>query len=105
MVSKTILGGYRVIGPNTADYTESRWYFPLLADARRFAEHIALEVGWASYDIYLHVGRIQQEPIPPRPLQYTEAPKPVEPPDSYAQAGRVEQPATTVDPPPREKQR
>lgn len=104
MARKEIKSGYEVVGPNTADYRESRWYFPSLADARRFAEHIALEVD-AAYDIYLHVGRVQQKPLEHRPLEFTELPKPEEPPDSYAQMGRVEQPATTVDPPPQEKQR
>lgn len=66
-------GGFRVVGPNTSDYRQSTWRFPTLLEARRFAEGIAQTVD-AEYHIFQHVGTVRQVPLPPRPVEYLEAP-------------------------------
>lgn len=74
--------GYRVVGPNTADYRQSTWYMPTLEEAKRFANHIAAEVD-AEYDILKYVGSVRQVPLPPRPIEWVEAKRssaPGEPP-------------------------
>lgn len=61
--------GFRVVGPNTADYSISTWYMSTLDEARRFAEGIAKNVD-AEYDILQYVGTVRQKPLDPRPVEF-----------------------------------
>lgn len=64
--------GYRVVGPNTADYKISTWYFPTFKEAEQFCNHIAADVD-AEYDILKYVGTVRQKPLEPRPVEYVPA--------------------------------
>jgi hypothetical protein len=67
-----IRSGFRVVGPNTAYYRQSTWYFPTLEEAKKFCETIAQDVD-AEYDILQYVGTVRQVPVPPRPVEWVEA--------------------------------
>lgn len=66
-------GGFRVVGPCLGSYQQTTWRFPSLSEARKFAESIAQSVD-AEYHIFQHVGTVRQVPLPPRPVEYLEAP-------------------------------
>lgn len=67
-----IQSGFRVVGPNLANYQQSTWYYPTLEEAKRFAEHMANEVD-AEYDILQYVGTVRQVVLPPRPIEFVPA--------------------------------
>lgn len=67
-----IRSGYRVVGPNIYNYSQSTWYFPTLEEAKGFCEGIAKDLD-AEYDILKFVGTIRQVPLPTRPIEWVEA--------------------------------
>lgn len=69
MSDHKIRDGFRVRGPNAADYRIHDWYFPTLDAAKTFAEHIAADVD-AEYEIFQYIGSVRQEVVPPRPLEF-----------------------------------
>lgn len=70
--SSKLRKGFRVVGPNLANYQISTWYFASLQEARAFAEGIAKQVD-AEYDILQYVGVVRQKPLESRPLEFVEA--------------------------------
>lgn len=72
-----IRNGFRVVGPNTADYREHTWYFPSLEEARRFADNIAADLD-AEYDIFQYIGTVRQVPRPTRPIEFVASGSPTD---------------------------